>query len=484
MDYLPLFLDIKNKPCLIVGGGVIAERKVSILARAQASITIIAPDITSEIKRKLGEQITWLEKKFTVDDLASDLSNYQIVIAATDDRKVNAEVAQLCRDKKILINTADDSKNCDFILPSIIDRSPVQIAVSTGGASPVLARMLRTKLENCTPASYGHLAKLIEDNRVRVKEKFSTIDQRRKFWEQVLQGPIAELVFANQSSAAQKLLDDAIQQADDSELPQGEVYLVGAGPGDPDLLTFRALRLMQQADVVVYDRLVSQEIMDLVRKDAEHIYAGKERSQHTLQQETINELLVRLAKEGKRVLRLKGGDPFIFGRGGEEIDSLVDENIPFQVVPGITAAAGCAAYAGIPLTHREYSQAVIFATGHLKDGTVDLNWEMLAHTNQTLVFYMGLHGLQIICDNLIKHGLSATTPAALIMQGTTANQRNIIGNLENLPELVEKHDVKPPTLVIIGDVVKLHNKLNWFNPEEDVTAGAVKGFWCRKCAIA
>ncbi len=476
MDYLPLFLDIKSKPCLIVGGGIIAERKVSILSRAQATITIIAPEITAEIKRKLDDKITWQEKTFSVDDLAGDSNTYQVVIAATDDRKVNAEVAQLCRDKNILVNTADDSKNCDFILPSIIDRSPVQIAVSTGGASPVLARMLRTKLENCTPASYGKLAKLIEDNRAEVKEKFSTTDQRRKFWEQVLQGPIAELVFANQPSAAQKLLDDAIQHADDSELPQGEVYLVGAGPGDPDLLTFRALRLMQQADVVVYDRLVSQEIMDLVRKDAEHIYAGKERSQHALQQETINELLVRLAKEGKRVLRLKGGDPFIFGRGGEEIDSLVDENIPFQVVPGITAAAGCAAYAGIPLTHREYSQAVIFATGHLKDGTVDLNWEMLAHTNQTLVFYMGLHGLQIICDNLIKHGLNASTPAALIMQGTTANQRNIIGNLENLPELVEQHNVKPPTLVIIGDVVKLHKQLNWFNPEEDVTAGAVKAF--------
>ena len=476
MDYLPLFLDIKNKPCLIVGGGVIAERKVSILSRAQAAITIVAPEITAEIKRKLDDKIIWQEKIFSVDDLAGDSNTYQVVIAATDDRDVNAEVAQLCRDKNILVNTADDRKNCDFILPSIIDRSPVQIAVSTGGASPALARMLRTKLENCTPASYGQLAKLIEENRVAVKEKFSSTDQRRKFWEQVLQGPIAELVFANQPSAAQKLLVDAIQHADDNELPQGEVYLVGAGPGDPDLLTFRALRLMQQADVVVYDRLVSQEIMDLVRKDAEHIYAGKERSQHTLQQETINELLVRLAKEGKRVLRLKGGDPFIFGRGGEEIDSLVDENIPFQVVPGITAAAGCAAYAGIPLTHREYSQAVIFATGHLKDGTVDLNWEMLAHVNQTLVFYMGLHGLQIICENLIKHGLSAKTPAALIMQGTTANQKNIIGCLENLPELVEQHDVKPPTLVIIGDVVKLHKKLNWFNPDVDVTAGAVKAF--------
>ena len=473
MDYLPLFLDIKNKPCLIVGGGVIAERKVAILSRAQATITIIAPKVTAEIKHKIdSNEIYWQQKEFSEDDL----ENYQIVLAATDSHEVNAKIASLCRDKNILVNTADDSKNCDFILPSIIDRSPVQIAVSTGGASPVLARMLRTKLENCTPASYGNLAQLIEDNRVKVKEKISTIDQRRKFWEKVLQGPIAELVFANQINAAQKLLEETIEQAEDHELSHGEVYLVGAGPGDPDLLTFRALRLMQQADVVVYDRLVSQEIMDLVRKDAEHIYAGKERAQHALQQETINELLVRLAKDGKRVLRLKGGDPFIFGRGGEEIASLIDENIPFQIVPGITAAAGCAAYAGIPLTHREYSQAAIFATGHLKDGTVDLNWEMLAHTNQTLVFYMGLHGLQIICDNLIQYGLDAKTPAALVMQGTTANQKNIIGNLQNLPELVKQHDVKPPTLVIIGEVVKLHEKLNWFKPEEDVTAGAVKAF--------
>ena len=473
MDYLPLFLDIKNKPCLIVGGGAIAERKVSMLIRAQAKLSIIAPEITSELKRKVeNSEIDWLGKEFE----ASDLKNYQLVIAATDDKNVNAKIAMHCRVKNILVNAADDAQNCDFILPSIIDRSPVQIAVSTGGASPVLARMLRTKLENCTPASYGHLAKLIEDNRIKVKEKFSTIDQRRKFWEQVLQGPIAELVFANQLSAAKQLLEDAISQTDNDELPHGEVYLVGAGPGDPDLLTFRALRLMQQADVVVYDRLVSQEIMDLVRKDAELIYAGKERSQHTLQQETINELLVRLAKEGKRVLRLKGGDPFIFGRGGEEIASLIDENIPFQIVPGITAATGCAAYAGIPLTHREYSQAAIFATGHLKDGTVDLNWEMLAHTNQTLVFYMGLQGLEIICNNLIKHGLSPDTPAVLVMQGTTANQRNIIGTIENLPKLVKQHDVKPPTLVIIGEVVQLHEKLNWFNPEEDVTAGAVKAF--------
>ena len=473
MDYLPLFLDIKNKPCLIVGGGAIAARKVSMLIRAQAKLSVLAPEITDDIQHKVDQtEIEWHRKTFETDDL----NDYQLVFAATDDHKVNAEIAKCCREKNILVNAADDAHNCDFILPSIIDRSPVQIAVSTGGASPVLARMLRTKLENYTPAAYGQLAKIIEDNRVKVKERFTSIDQRRKFWEEVLQGPIAELVFANQLQAAQKLLEESILQADAKGLPQGEVYLVGAGPGDPDLLTFRALRLMQQADVVVYDRLVSQEIMDLVRKDAEHIYAGKERSQHTLAQESINDLLVRLAKEGKRVLRLKGGDPFIFGRGGEEIATLIDEQIPFQVVPGITAAVGCAAYAGIPLTHREYSQAAIFATGHLKDGSIDLNWEMLAHDNQTLVFYMGLQGLEEICQNLAKHGLEPTTPAALIMQGTTPNQKEIIGDIKTLPELVQKHDVKPPTLVIIGNVVNLHKKLHWFNPKEDVTGGAVKSF--------
>ncbi len=473
MDYLSLFLDVKTKPCLIVGGGVIATRKVALLARAQAKITIVAPEIFTELQHKVDDGIiSWQQKSFVPEDL----QGYQLVFAATDDRKVNAEIAMLCREQSILVNAADDTKNCDFILPSIIDRSPVQIAVSTGGASPVLARMLRTKLENCTPTAYGQLAKLIERNRLDVKAKFASVDQRRKFWEQVLQGPIAELVFAGQVSTAQKLLTEKIESADALWLPHGEVYLVGAGPGDPDLLTFRALRLMQQADVVVYDRLVSPEIMDLVRKDAEQIYAGKERAQHTLPQETINELLVRLAKEGKRVLRLKGGDPFMFGRGGEEIATLIDEHIPFQVVPGISAAAGCAAYAGIPLTHREYSQAAIFATGHLKDGTVNLNWEMLAHQNQTLVFYMGLQGLNEICRNLKKHGLDSTTPAALIMQGTTANQQVIIGDLNTLPELVKQRDVKPPTLVIVGDVVQLHKKLHWFNPQEDITAGAVKAF--------
>ena len=463
MDYLPLFLDVKQKPCLIVGGGVIAERKVSIMLRSQANLTVIAPEITAEIQRKVkNDNVVWLEKKFAVEDL----NNYKIVIAATDDKKVNAEIAQQCRVKNILVNAADDTNNCDFILPSIIDRSPVQIAVSTGGASPVLARMLRTKLENCTPAAYGHLAKLIEDNRSAVKEKFSTVDERRKFWEQVLQGPIAELVFANQHSAADKLLLETINSADSNAMPKGEVYLVGAGPGDPDLLTFRALRLMQQADVVVYDRLVSEEIMGLVRKDAEHIYAGKERSQHAIPQETINEMLVRLAKQGKRVLRLKGGDPFIFGRGGEEIATLVDEKVPFQVVPGITAATGCASYAGIPLTHRDHAMGVSFWTGHMKDGQLLLPWAQMSMTSHTHVIFMGLKSLPQVAQELCRNGMSPDTPAAMISAGTTPAQKTVVSTIAELPARTEEQALPSPALLIVGDVVGMHNQIGWYKGAE------------------
>jgi uroporphyrin-III C-methyltransferase/precorrin-2 dehydrogenase/sirohydrochlorin ferrochelatase len=387
-----------------------------------------------------------------------------LAIAATDDAEVNRQVSEAASARRIPVNVVDRPELCSFIMPSIIDRSPVVAAISSGGTSPVLARVIRARLESLIPSAYGRLAQLVAQFRDRVKVKFTHINHRRVFWEEVLQGPIAELVYSGQDRAAYAALERKLETAVGDQAHLGEVYLVGGGPGDPDLLTFRALRLMQQADVVVYDRLVSPEVLDLVRRDAERIYAGKERDRHAIPQEDINQLLVRLAREGKRVVRLKGGDPFIFGRGGEEIATLMEEGIPFQVVPGITAAAGCSAYAGIPLTHRDYAQSVVFVTGHLRDGTVNLNWKALAQPKQTVVFYMGLHGVDTICRELIAHGLSDKTPAALVQQGTTRHQQVHTGTLASLPGIVERAKVKPPTLIIVGEVVTLRDKLKWFEP--------------------
>jgi uroporphyrin-III C-methyltransferase / precorrin-2 dehydrogenase / sirohydrochlorin ferrochelatase len=393
------------------------------------------------------------------------LDGTALVIAATDDEAVNRQVHAAAVARNLPVNVVDHPELCTFILPAIIDRSPVVIAVSSGGASPVLARLIRARLETLIPASFGRLAALASSFRDKVKQRIQRPARRRAFWEEVLQGRIAELVFSGQDGAADKALAQKLAEEGSNPSTVGEVYLIGGGPGDPDLLTFRALRLMQQADVVVYDRLVSPPVLDLVRREALRIYAGKERDHHVLPQETINQLLVRLAREGKRVVRLKGGDPFIFGRGGEEIDTLVSEGIPFQVVPGITAAGGCAAYAGIPLTHRDYAQSVVFVTGHLKDDTVDLNWPALIQPQQTVVFYMGLQGIAVICRELIAHGMAAGTPAALIQQGTTPQQRVFTGTIGTLPGIVEKSNVRAPTLIIVGDVVRLHDKLRWFKPD-------------------
>lgn len=466
MSLLPLFVDIQDKPCLLVGGGKIAARKLKMLCKAQAAITVVAPGICDEISDLSSHYRMDINLREFRD---SDIHEQRLIIAATNDKTLNNTISELAKEKNIFVNVASDFTEGDVVLPSMIDRDPIQIAITTGGASPVLARILRRNLEHCTPAAYGSLANLVEDYRRQVNDFIPEENDRRRFWEEVLQGPIAEMVFAGQLSVAKDTLEKKIEAKDFSTTQTGEVYLVGAGPGDPDLLTFRALRLMQQADAVVYDRLVSDQIMELVRKDAEKIYAGKRRADHAIQQESINQILVRLAKQGKRVLRLKGGDPFIFGRGGEEIETLMEEGVHFQVVPGITAAAGCAAYSGIPLTHRDHAQACIFVTGHLRDGTVNLNWNMLAHGNQTLVFYMGLVGLQIICDQLINHGMDATTPAALVTKGTMPDQRVLIGNLDSLPELVGKHEVHGPTLIIIGSVVELHNKLHWYRTESEIS---------------
>jgi len=459
MEYLPIFFDIRGQPCLVVGGGDVAARKCALLLRAGARVTVLAPALAAALAADLAaSRIVHRAANFRDDDLAG----YALAIAATDDDAVNRAVAAGARTRHIPVNVADQPALCSFILPSIIERAPLTIAISSGGASPVLARLLRARLETLIPASYGRLAALAGAFRDRVKARFAA-PERRRFWERVLQGPIAELVFSGRDDAAREALQASLE---DSRLAfsGGEVSLVGAGPGDPDLLTFRALRLMQQADVVVHDRLVSDSILNLVRLEAERIYAGKERAKHTLPQEDINQLLVRLARQGKRVVRLKGGDPFIFGRGGEEIDTLAAEGIPFQVVPGITAAAGCASYAGIPLTHRDCAQSVVFVTGHLRDGSMDLNWAALAQPQQTIVFYMGLLGVDILCRELAAHGLPAATPAALVQQGTTPEQRVLTGTLATLPGIVHEAGAKAPTLIIIGEVVRLRDRLKWFEP--------------------
>lgn len=468
MKRYPLFMCLQNRPCLVVGGGKIALRKAEALLQAGANLTLVAPELDNALAKLLQQypkQTTWQPRAFQDRDI---LGHY-LIIAATNHAAVNAHVAELANARQIPVNVVDNPAACSFIVPSVVDRSPVMIAVSTGGASPVLARQLRLKLETMIPSSCGQLAAITEEYREVVKQRWADPEQRKQFWEQLLRGPFAELVYAGNVSAARQMLDDKLTQSD-SVASVGEVYLVGAGPGDPDLLTFRAVRLMQQADVIIYDRLVAQSILNMASQSAERIYVGKEKANHALPQEGINALLVRLAQAGKRVLRLKGGDPFIFGRGGEEIETLAENGIPFQVVPGITAASGCASYAGIPLTHRDYAQSCTFATGHLKNGTIDLDWEKLAQPRQTVVFYMGLTGIEVISRELIKHGTPRDLPAALIEQGTTRNQRVHIGTLESLPELVKQRSVRAPTLTIVGEVVRLHEKLHWYQPERHVAA--------------
>lgn len=464
MKYLPIFYDLSVRPCLVVGAGEIAARKVRQLRKVEASVIVVAPEICQELQNFVdSNDIQHIAGRFS----EVMLNDKMLVIAATNDEVVNQHVSVLAKAKNIPVNVVDAPDLCSFIMPSIVNRDPVQIAISTGGSSPVLARLLRARLETLIPSSYGRLAQLMCKFRAQVKKRYPKMQERRRFWEHILQGTVAEKIYAGQDNAALEALEKVIEEEETIIDKVGEVYLVGAGPGDPDLLTFRALRLIQQAEVVLYDRLVAPAIVDLCRKDAERIYVGKKRDQHTLPQTEINQLLVDLAKQGKRVLRLKGGDPFIFGRGGEEIELLSTENISFQVIPGITAASGCASYAGIPLTHRDYAHTCIFITGHLKDGSMDLNWDTLIQPKQTIAVYMGIVGLEVLCRELIARGMPRTISAALVQQGTTYEQKVYIGNLETLSDIPKQHDIKPPTMIIIGEVVKLHEKLSWFEPQDN-----------------
>lgn len=459
MDYFPLFLDARSLRCLIVGAGEVAARKLELIMKTPAHITVVAPWACDTVKRLAkDEKVTLIEREF----IDSDLTEKDMVFIATDKSATNQAIHDLAREQKVLVNVVDNTPLCQFITPSIVDRSPIVIAMSSGGVAPVLLRYLRQKLETVLPANLSKLGAFSEKFREKVKQTLNGVTARRYFWEDVLDGDIAEMVEKGQDSKADAAFETALTAAAQNNKVQGQVYLVGAGPGDPDLLTFRALRLMQKADVVVYDRLVSPQILELVRRDAEKIYVGKAKSNHSLPQDDINQLMVDEAKKGNRVVRLKGGDPFIFGRGGEEIQTLIQHGIEFQVVPGITAANGASSYAGIPLTHRDHAQSVVFATGHLKDGTIDLNWQSLAHKNQTIVFYMGLTGLPIICEKLIEHGLTADTPIALIQSATTENQVVVTGTLSDITQNPATSALKPPTLIIVGTVVSMHKQLNWF----------------------
>ncbi|MFM5302873.1 siroheme synthase CysG [Aeromonas caviae] len=455
MDYLPIFCRLDNKPVLLIGGGEVAERKARLLLDAGAQLTVVAPELDPELAELAANgSIEWLAGEFAPQQLAGKW----LVVAATDRREVNALVYQSANQARIFANVVDDPKRSSFIMPSIIDRSPLMVAISSGGKAPVLARLLREKLEALLPQHLGAVATFAGSLRERVKARFASMGERRRFWERLLGADRLGQALARGDSASANQLADSLF-ADESQTG-GEVVLVGAGPGDPGLLTLHALRQMQQADVVVYDRLVSDEVMALVRRDAKRIFVGKQAGNHCVPQEGINQLLLEEAKKGQRVVRLKGGDPFIFGRGGEELETLVGSGIGFQVVPGITAASGCAAYAGIPLTHRDHAQSVRFVTAHGKGGAQDLDWPLLAKDKQTLVFYMGLSSCATIRDQLLTHGKGVDTPVALIERGTQPSQRVIRGTLDQLPELAV--GVESPALIMVGSVVTLADQLAWF----------------------
>ncbi|MFM5811925.1 siroheme synthase CysG [Aeromonas veronii] len=455
MDYLPIFCRLDNKPVLLVGGGEVAERKARLLLDAGAQLTVVAPELDPELAELAANgSIEWLAGEFAPQQLAGKW----LVVAATDRREVNALVYQSANQARIFANVVDDPKRSSFIMPSIIDRSPLMVAISSGGKAPVLARLLREKLEALLPQHLGAVAAFAGSLRERVKARFASMGERRRFWERLLGADRLGQALARGDSASAHQLADSLF-ADESQ-SAGEVVLVGAGPGDPGLLTLHALRQMQQADVVVYDRLVSDEVMALVRRDAKRIFVGKQAGNHCVPQEGINQLLLEEAKKGQRVVRLKGGDPFIFGRGGEELETLVGSGIGFQVVPGITAASGCAAYAGIPLTHRDHAQSVRFVTAHGKGGARDLDWPLLAKDKQTLVFYMGLSSCATIREQLLAHGKASSTPVALIERGTQPCQRVIRGTLDELPALAV--GVESPALIMVGSVVTLADRLAWF----------------------
>lgn len=458
MEYMPLFVKLTGRPCLVVGGGDVAERKALQLLKAGARITINALAINSGLTALASAGKVHFEQGEFEPALAS---THFLVVAATDDTAVNTRVYQAANQAGRLVNVVDDPKRCNYITPAVVDRAPVVVAISSGGAAPVLARQIRDRIERLLPRKLGQLAEFARGWRDRVQTRLGSFAQRLRFWEMFFEGTIAEHIYAGRTQQADIATDTLLRDADHAQ-PTGEVYLVGAGPGDPSLLTLRAVQLMQKADVILYDRLVSESVLDLARRDATRIFVGKKPGCDPLTQDRINALLVEHASAGRRVCRLKGGDPFVFGRGGEELQVLVKAGIGFQVVPGITAAAACAAYAGIPLTHRDFAQSARFVTAHCQASVDCLDWPSLAKDRQTLAFYMGVRRLGDIRDQLIAHGRDPATPFALVENGTLPGQRVVTGDLRELAEIAQRESVQAPAILIVGEVASLSGQLAWF----------------------
>ncbi len=459
MDFLPIFLDIRDRKVLVDGGTTVAARRVERALDAGARVHVFDPDPGEEVLVFEARDGVTLTRALPTE---ADVAGCAVVWGASETPDRDDRLYGWAKAAGALCNIADMPENCDFITPSVVDRSPIVIAISTGGAAPIIARILRARIEATLPAAYGRLASFVSSFRERILKTVTNGRARRHFWERMIDGPAGDFFLSGaEERASAQIEEDLANVAQGGAKPVGEVYLVGAGPGDPDLLTFRALRLMQRADVVLYDRLVGDEIMGLVRRDAKRIYVGKKSRDHTMAQEDISKLLVRLAQEGNRVLRLKGGDPYIFGRGGEEIAELAGAGIGFQVVPGVTAASGCSTYAGIPLTHRDHAQSCTFITAHGKEGVLDLDWDILIRKGQTVAVYMGLGSLPVLMDGFIERGTNRQTPVAIIENGTLPDQKVVTGTMADIVERARQAGLKGPAIIIIGSVVKLREQLNW-----------------------
>ena len=467
MDYLPIFVNIKNQHCLIVGGGAVAARKADLFIKSGAIVTVVSPELKTEMKHHLAHsKIVWQMERFS-EKMMLGMTPPKYVISATDEQTTNEAVYHYCQAHNIPVNVADQTEYCDFILPAIVDRAPMTIAISTGGRSPVLARIMKARLETMIPNGFSKLADLVGRYRDKVKHAIKEGEGRKAFWENILQSSFIDKAVNGHASEAETILDTQIKRVakEGQELLPGEVYLIGAGPGDPDLMTFKGLRLLQQADVILYDRLVAPEIIEMARREAERIYVGKKDKWHKVQQQDISLMMVDLAKQGKRVARLKGGDPYIFGRGAEEAEVLVEHGVAYQVVPGITAAAGCSAYAGFPLTHREFSQSVSLVTGHQQAGGSKVDYARLARCGDTMVFYMGIKNAPQIQQGLLSNGVSPDLPVAIIEKGTTANQKTTICKLSDFVEVIANNKISPPALIIAGEVIKVRERLKMTTTE-------------------